>query len=250
MPGFKKEEQCFLDAGTLIDVNTGKMTDRHWPREKPIEQIVYEQWRDKTLNQLTGHWNHKRDKDGNIIKNTGTKYLVSVIYRIKVGKQEFLLSKGFAKGFDVAGSEVVHWITYPERWTRTLFNYRRYFDDKTQSFQNQLLGPSGSETVYELPFSPQNVDKLYEQTDKDNVQFVVKDERTGESSEVKWSSLEDTKKIFKEKSFQHLFSGDYIPAPVKAELRAKAELQGLIPRGNYSNSNPKEGKDQNQGYLA
>jgi hypothetical protein len=186
MPGWAKEENCFIEAGTLIDVNTGRMTDRHWPRAKPIEQLVYEQWLDKVVNQTTGKWNNKRYKDGNVIKGTGAKYLISVIYRIKVDKQEFLITKGFLKGYDVAGTEVVHWITYPERWTRTMFNYRRYFDEKTRGFQSQLLGPSGSETVYDLPFSPQNVDKLWEQTDKDkdNVKFVVKDQQTGESVEV------------------------------------------------------------------
>ena len=248
MPGWAKEENCFIEAGTVMDVKTGKMTDEHWPRLKPIEQIVYEQWLDKVVNQQSGKWNPKRDKDGNIVKGTGATYLISVIYRLKIGKEEFLLTKGFLKGYEVAGSEVVHWCTYPERWTRTLFNYKRTADEKTMSFQSHLLGPSGTETVYELPFSPQNVDKLWKQTDKNNVQFVVKDLKTGESAEVKWSSLEDTLRLFKEKSFQHLFSGDYIPAPVRAELREKAIMQGLIPKGNYSPT--KEGKDQNQGYLA
>ena len=40
--------------------------------------------------------------------------------------------------------------------------------------------------------------------------------------------------------------GDYIPAPVKAEMRAKAEQQGLIPK---TYSQPMEGIAKNAEYL-
>jgi len=114
------------------------------------------------------------------------------------------------------------------------------------TFDTVCQGPSGTEEVYELPFSPENVDKLYEMTDKDNVQFVIKDEKTQEATQVLWSSIEDTLKLFKEKSFDYLKMGDYIPAPVKAEMRAKAEQQGLIPK---TYSQPIEGIAKNSEYL-
>jgi hypothetical protein len=66
------------------------------------------------------------------------------------------------------------------------------------------------------------------QADAENVELNVKDAKTEEVRDVKWSSPKESLKLFKEKSFEYLRLADYIPAPVKAELRAKAEQMGLI----------------------
>ena len=247
MPNYAKEEACYKEA-IITDATTGKKTDQTWPRLKNGSEIGYDNWLDKVINAETGEWFPKRDKDGNPVKNTGGRYLVSVITRIKVGKSEHLCSKGNLLGFDAAGDQVKLWIMYPEKWVRTLFNWKKTFNEKTMSLNRECQGPSGTEDVFELPFTPENVDKLFELTDKDNdnVQFVIKDLKTQESMEVKWSSVEESLKLFKDKSFEYLRNGDYIPAPVKAEARAKAEMQGLIPK---TYSQPMEGIAKNAEYL-
>ena len=245
MPNWTKAEAWYKEA-EITDADTKKKTGDTWPRLKPMEQIVYENWLDTVVNPQTGDWYPQRDKEGNPVKNTGGKYLVSVITRVKDGKEEFLLSKGFLKGFDASGEEVKKWVAWPEKWTKTNFTWKKTINEKTMTFDTECQGPSGTEDVYELPFTPQNVDKLYEMTDKDNVQFVIKDEKTQEATQVLWSSIEDTLKLFKEKSFDYLKMGDYIPAPVKAEMRAKAEQQGLIPK---TYSQPLEGISKNSEYV-
>jgi hypothetical protein len=155
---------------------------------------------------------------------------VSVINRVRVDKNEYLLSKGFLKGYDAGGSEVVNWCSYPERWTRTLFNYKRTYDPDRMKFESQLLGPGESELVYELPFSAAAVDKLMESADPDHVELNVLDTKTGEVRKVYWSSVKESLRLFKEKSFEHLMSSEYIPLPVRQELRVKAEMEGLIPK--------------------
>jgi hypothetical protein len=58
--------------------------------------------------------------------------------------------------------------------------------------------------------------------------FVLKDLKTGEARQVKWSSVKDSLDLFCNKSFDSLWRADYMPAPVKAENRMEALAQGLI----------------------
>jgi hypothetical protein len=48
---------------------------------------------------------------------------------------------------------------------------------------------------------------------------------------VRWSSISETLNLFKEKSFTFLFNGEYIPAPVRADLRAQSDV--LMKQGEY-----------------
>jgi hypothetical protein len=98
------------------------------------------------------------------------------------------------------------------------------------TYDTECQGPSGTEDVYEVGFSSEAVDKMMEKVEDDNVQFIVKDDRTGDATEVKWSSIMESLRLFKEKPFDELMLGSYIPLPVRQELRAKAEQQGLIPK--------------------
>jgi hypothetical protein len=139
-------------------------------------------------------------------------------------------------GFSAAGEFSNLWITYPERWTRTNFLFKRIINEKTMSFDTVCEGPSSTEDVYELAFSPENVDKLMQKADPENVQFICKDDTTGDATQVKWSSIKESLRLFKEKSFESLMLGEYIPLPVREELRAKAEQQGLIPKTYPSTS--------------
>ena len=119
-------------------------------------------------------------------------------------------------------------ISKPEVWSKTEFAYDRNYNEKTGSFTVQTIGPSGIEEVYDIPFSPENVQKLYDKTQDENVMFVLKDNRTQEAKEVKWSSVKDSVELFMHKPFNYLWNADYIPLPVKMELRQQAIAQGLI----------------------
>jgi len=229
MPYWSKEEDCFK-AAILTDPDTKKKTDQTFPRTTPPNQRAYESWLEKVVNVQTGEYYPERDIQGSPIKNTGAKYVIKVITRIRVGKNEFLCSKGRLEGFSASGEPVGRFISYPERWTRTNMKFTRIINEKTMSFDTLCEGPSGTEDVYELPFSTEAVDKMMESVENDNVSFIVKDDKTGDAVKVEWSSIKESLKLFKEKSFESLMMGDYIPLPVRQELRAKAEQQGLIPK--------------------
>lgn len=115
-----------------------------------------------------------------------------------------------------------------EVWNRTEFTNERTYNEKTGSFTEQTIGPSGSQDVYDIAFSAENVTKLFEKVEDDTVMFTLKDIKTGEAREVKWSSVKDTLDLFCNKSFDYLWNGNYIPLPVRQELRQEAVAKGLI----------------------
>lgn len=122
-------------------------------------------------------------------------------------------------GYDAAGIKVERHIKHPEVWNRQIFAYERRYDEKTGSYTTQTSGPSKVEEVYELDFTPGNVLKLYEKVKDENVIFVLKDLKTQDDREVKWSSVKDSLDLFMHKPFETLWRADYMPAPVKMEMR-------------------------------
>ena len=81
---WKKEQQCYDEAKVEgKDSRTGKKTTISWPRDKPVDQSMWESWLQKVTNPDTGKFYEQRDKNGNTIKGTGPKHLIKTIVRIK-----------------------------------------------------------------------------------------------------------------------------------------------------------------------
>jgi len=252
MPYWQKEQECFDNTYTSMRITTtkkggeGKTTTQEkisWPRIKPLSQIVYENFITKITNPLTGEFYSERDTNGNQVKSNGgptAKYVVNMIVRLKrLDGSEVLYSKGQLQGFNSLGSQVTKSIDKPETWEKTTFFNDRKYDEKSQVVVEICKGPKGIETVYELPFTPENVDKLYygngvgvngnrlvSRTNNNPTRLpnlVVKNERDDRSISVEWSDPKTTLNLFKTKDFYYLFNGDYIPSPVKAEMLEKAK---------------------------
>jgi hypothetical protein len=154
---------------------------------------------------------------------------VTVITRVRdsKNKKEYLYTKGRLEGFNAGGEPVRIPIYRPEVWTRQDFDYKRTYIEKKGSFVIETLGPATSDEVYDIPFTAENVQALYDKAEGE-VQFVLKDMQTGDAKSVNWSSVKDSRDLFCNKSFDYLWKADYIPAPVKAEYRQEAVTQGLI----------------------
>lgn len=229
MPGWAREEECFRKA-IVRNYNTKRIVEGGWPRNKPTDQWAYENWLSTVVNQETGEFHPQKNEEGIPIKGTGARHVVNVITRVRdaKGKSEYLLAKGSLIGFDVGGIKKQYPISYPERWLKTEFLNKHSFNEKTGASTVQTIGPSGTYDVYQLPFSADNVLKLYEKVEDENVMFVLKDIKTGEARSVNWSSVKDSLDLFCHKPFEYLWKADYMPAPVKAELRQEAIAQGLI----------------------
>ena len=155
---------------------------------------------------------------------------MTVITRLRdsIRKKEYLYTKGRLEGINAGGQRVRIPIYRPEVWTKTNFDYKRSYDEKKMSFVSETLGPSGSEEVYDIPFTSENVLKLYEKADNENCQFVLKDIQTEDGKSCYWSSVKDTLDLFCNKPFEYLWKANYIPPPVEQEMRQEAVAQGLI----------------------
>jgi hypothetical protein len=179
----------------------------------------------------TGKFFEQRDKNANTIKGTGPKHLVKTIIRIKANDgKEWLYSKGYLEGFDALGEVVRVSCTDPETWNRVGFAYRREFDQKTMAPKSVLVGPNSQETVYEMPFTPENAKALFAKWMHDNVYFMVKDARFVREVKDATGIITKTLELFSTKPFDYLYNSDYISAQQKEELRQQAIEMGLLPR--------------------
>ena len=103
MPHWDKQEQCFEEEKIeVIDsVHKKRLLNKDgsplmkcWPHDKPIAQIVYENWLEKVVNPDTKEFYPALNKAGNPIKGTGPKHIVQQIIRFRrKDGSEFLYSQ-------------------------------------------------------------------------------------------------------------------------------------------------------------
>ena len=111
MPHWKKQDQCFEDEQIEVIINgydnfgalrhkrqldkDGKPLMKAYPHDKPVSQIVYENWLEKVVNPDTKEFYPALNKAGNPIKGTGPKHIVNHIIRFRrKDGSEFLYSIG------------------------------------------------------------------------------------------------------------------------------------------------------------
>jgi hypothetical protein len=246
------EEKCFKDTlmppTKVFDTETKrtKVVRKPFPRVKPVDQKGYEIFYSKIIDPQTGKPYEQRDSSGSIIKQTDglppARYIPHTIVRLRsIDSKEYLYTLGHLHGFNSFGDHVIYYVHKPEVYTKTFFDRQRRYDQKEQRVIEVVTSPNGSQEVYTLEFTPENLDSLYANTVKKNtpqiyktrnrgtatlgkpVNLVVKDEQSGTAINVEWSSMEKSYELFRNKSFSYLFNAEFIPLPLKAELRARSE---------------------------
>jgi hypothetical protein len=219
MPNWKKQDRCFEEEKVeLVDplhstkiMKNGKPVIKAWPHDKPVAQISYENWLKEVTNPETNEFYPARNKEGNPIKRTGAKHIVTQIIRVRrKDRSEYLISQGQVIGYNAFGNVVGRNCAKPEVWTRTLFNHERVCDQKINSTKMQTTGTLGTEDVYEMQFNEKNLKQLFALRKSDTeISFTVKDEATDKSVSVRTEpNINDTLKLFL-KPFDYLFNADY-----------------------------------------
>lgn len=242
MPNYKKQEELYKKQKVYaIDEKTGKEVQRTWPYIRQTEQILYERWLSKVSNPVTGEFYPQRDENDNPVKQPHGKpnaqYVCSGIVRIKAQNgKEYLISQGLLQGFDSLGQLVTRSCQWPERWYRTLFATEKIFDNERKIIHNISKGPVGIEAVYELEFTPENLDRLYYQhaLGVNNNRFLnagynnkssfttcilyVKDEQQGKPIIIRWHDEKESYQLLRNKPFDYLYNTEFMPNAYKAEL--------------------------------
>jgi hypothetical protein len=238
MPHWKKQDKCFEDEQVeMIDslhghkiMKNGKPVIKAWPHDKSTEQIDYENWLEKVVNPDTKEYYPARNKEGNPIKGTGAKHTITQIIRLKrKDGKEFLYSLGECLGYDALGNVVGLTCAKPEMWIKTLFNYERRYDERTNSTKVQTVGTLGTEDVYETPFNEKNLKELVSLRANDSdIMFIIKDERNAKATEVRKDvNINKTLELFL-KPFPYLANAEYITPQQRAQLRQIAIDEGII----------------------
>lgn len=245
MPYWKNEEECFTDATVEgKDSRTGKKVTGFWPRDLPMAQVYYMEWLKKVKDPDTGEFYKKRDKEGNIIRNSKPRYIIRQIIRIKTSDdKQYLYSNGYLLGYDVLGDPVSQVCSNPETWVRTGFMYKKFYDEKAMTMKTRIVGPNSQTTVYETPFNEKNLRALFERrvTSEDLIElgqkrmislsFCVKDERTGVVREVRDATGIDHRTLeLMTKDWDYLANSNYLTVAQKEEFRRQAIDAGLLPR--------------------
>ena len=199
---------------------------------------------------------------GNIIEPSDgdprARYIIHNIIRVKsYSGQEYLISSGTLVGFSSLGSPVYHPISRPETFIRTNWHKERDYNKTTGRMEETVKSPSGQQEIFLLPFSAEAVEELFSQTIKPDTppvyirnnkftidkpcNFVIRDEKTNTNISVEWSNINKTKELFSLKSFSYLYNSEYIPEPLKMEMRVRTESM----TGEKIQSSPKIVEDNN-----
>ena len=122
---------------------------------------------DKVVDTDNGCYNPKRDSEGKAIKTTDSnntpKHVVTTIIRLKhKDGTEHLLSKGYLIGYDGFGEECRRYVSKPEQYDLTHFNYEKAFDPKKKAIVKNCVGPGLVETIYTLEFNEPNLKTLFD----------------------------------------------------------------------------------------
>lgn len=226
---WRLEEECYHKV-VIKDIQTGKTVK--WPRQKPTEQSVFEQWLDKVVDPDTGYYYPKRDEEGKPVKTTPDnvpKHTIATIIRLRTkDKSEYLLSKSYLLGHDAFGEPVRRYVPWPEKWDKTHFNYEKAYDPKRKAIVKNCIGPGLVETIYTMEFNEANLKTLFDKRQDDSISWVVKDEITGTSKQVAPEpNINATFKLFL-KAFSYLFNAEYITPEMKSQYRQEAIDRGLL----------------------
>jgi hypothetical protein len=184
----------------------------------------------KWLIQIQTNSIQQGTKTGSAIKGTGAKHTITQIIRLRRKDwSEFLYSLGECNGYDAVGNIVPLTCAKPEMWTKTLFNYERRYDERTNSTKVQTVGTLGTEDVYEIPFNEKNLKELISlRTNDSDIQFTIKDEANGKATEVRKDvNISKTLELFL-KPFHYLANAEYITPQQRAQLRQMAIDEGII----------------------
>jgi hypothetical protein len=174
----------------------------------------------------------KTDEDNRpitMVDNINCKKVVLRIVRHRlVNGDQVLTSFSQIIGHDVHGNKKTFTCDSPKRYSKTIFNTIKEYNVKQKQIVTYCDGPTGSEEVYEMPFTPENTDLLYAQRYDGNPYFMpntrgnlrfafyIKDHSNGGLvKEIFWSSEKESLRLFKEMDFDSLWNSLYLPKAIR-----------------------------------
>ena len=214
-------------------------------------EYAYEKFISEVVNPSDSTYYPKTDENNRPIpmpNNENCKRIVLRIVRHRLQTILKLTSYSQIIGHDVYGNKKIFSCDSPERIIKPIFSIVKEYNTKKKQIVAYSEGPIGSEEVYEMPFTSENVDSLYKLTydgknpyfkpssrGNQRVQLLIKDHSNGGLvKEVFWSSIQDSLKIFKEKDFDHLWNQLYLPQAIREQMAM--DRLGVVDNSDKSNN--------------
>ena len=190
IPGFAKRREIYDKAPPL-------RTGRKFPYiEEPLE-ISYHNFLKEVRNPAdpdSTYYPPKDEKNNPVNLPNNCKNVVLRIIRHRLpSNEERLTSFQQVIAYDYYGNKKVFTVDQPEKWTKPIFSTIRDYNHKKKVIETYSNGPTGSEEVFDMPFTLENTDKLYAQRPDGNqyftpnargfqrVSFYIKDHQNGGS---------------------------------------------------------------------
>lgn len=190
-----------------------------WPRAKLPDEISYDNFLAEVIDPSTG--DYYLTEEG----IPSGKYVVDMIIRQKqIDGSEVLVSQGDIVALDYFKDRKVFRADKPEMHIKTIFDHQKKLDPKNRIVRI-TKGPIGREEVYEMPFTPENLDLLWSKKRDGNIQLIVKSQLNGEPHAVERKGLirandvEGAYNMFKTASFEYLYNFEYQKDIPKTEIR-------------------------------
>lgn len=211
-PRFKKEAAYYEKERTA--------NGKPWPRAKRPEEIAYDNFLAETVDPSTGDY-----FTDNVTGLPAGKYVVESIQRVKLlDGSEVLLSQGHIYALDYHRHRKSFYCDKPEMHLKTLFNYRTRMNSRNQ-VESICIGPFGKpEPIYELPFTPENLDKLWSMRRDNNISLIMKTEMDGVAHSLDRKGLVKSNdslgayNLFKTADFDYIFNWEYTKQSYNSNL--------------------------------
>lgn len=202
--------------------------------EEPLE-ISYHNFLKEVRNPAdpdSTYYPPKDEKNNPVNLPNNCKNVVLRIIRHRLpSNEEVLTSFSQIIAYDYYGNKKVFTCDQPEKWSKPIFSIIRDYNHKKKVIEAFSNGPTGSEEVYEMPFTAENTDKLYAQRPDGNpyftpnargfqrVSFYIKDHQNGgQTKEVFWSSEKEILRLYKEMDFNSLWNSLYLPKAIREQM--------------------------------
>ncbi|HJT85002.1 MAG TPA: hypothetical protein VJ697_11005 [Nitrososphaeraceae archaeon] len=148
-----------------MEKHQSRTVHRTWPRQKPIEQIGWENFLIRILDPATGKPYEQLDKKGTEVKQPDglgpvRSFARTIIRYRDYDEKEYILTNTNVYGFSSLGECVSYHVHRPESYLKTIFDSRKSFDNKTQSFSEVTTGILSAQEIYTLLFSKENLDQI------------------------------------------------------------------------------------------
>jgi hypothetical protein len=168
-----------------------------WPREKSPQEKQIEELYKMVVDPSTQEY--YKSKDGDLPR----KYINAIVrFRTLEGK-EYIYSNGYVRFYKMFGDPKINPCNKQEAYEHPNFSHETQIDSRDGHLKRFTVGIEDKTMKYDLPWTPENIDKLLELQSPNGCTIDLMDERTMIAKRC--PNIE----MFKTKPFDYIYKDEY-----------------------------------------